>query len=226
MIIDFQYFQDKKKHVSAVVSLFLLSQVFLILSHGPLVHTLAAIILKSDLDIIENGAGKLLEEYSIVSKVESVAFAQPKENLETSLDRLNETQNEEVAAGIGSELVGIDATNKTSETESTENAAFSEPIASSSESKIAVRPDALDIGNPGESLNQIKNLNVTDEEKEQRLALESPLTSQQTFAEMQESLGNKPFLEAILNSLSCTENDYAALFSLCLLYALANNQVL
>jgi len=68
-------------------------------------------------------------------------------------------------------------------------------------------------------------LNVTDEEKEQRLALESPLMphqNQNTF----ESLAKKPFLGTITNFLLCTENDYAVLFTLWLLYALANNQVI
>lgn len=39
----------------------------------------------------------------------------------------------------------------------------------------------------------------------------------------QQSLANKPFLEMIINTLQCSENDYAALFALCLLYALGHN---
>lgn len=39
----------------------------------------------------------------------------------------------------------------------------------------------------------------------------------------QQSLANKPFLEMIVNTLQCSENDYAALFALCLLYALGHN---
>jgi len=70
-------------------------------------------------------------------------------------------------------------------------------------------------------LAEIKQLNVTDEEKEQRLALESPLMSHQN-QNIFESLTKKLFLETITNSLLCTENDYAALFALWLLYALAN----
>ena len=85
-------------------------------------------------------------------------------------------------------------------------------------------PEQQEINIPTEDLEEIKHLNVTDEEKEQRLALESPLTPH-AQKNVTESLSNKPFLETILNSLFCTENDYAALFALCLLYALANNQV-
>lgn len=39
----------------------------------------------------------------------------------------------------------------------------------------------------------------------------------------QQSLASKPFLEMIVNTLQCSENDYAALFALCLLYALGHN---
>lgn len=33
----------------------------------------------------------------------------------------------------------------------------------------------------------------------------------------------RPFLEAIFSSLDCNENDHAALFALCVLYALGYN---
>ncbi|XP_046413748.1 protein CLEC16A homolog isoform X2 [Neodiprion fabricii] len=219
-----QFFQtkEKKKHVSAVVSLFLLSQVFLIISHGPLVHTLAAIILKSDLDIIENGASKLLEEYTNVSAGDKIAFVQPQESLQKSLESLNETQSDEAVSEI--EFTAADTIEKTTECELTDNPPSVEPSTSSNMSKTLPRPEVLNIDISNDTPNKIKNLNVTDEEKEQRLALESPLTPQQSSSDVQESLANKPFLEAILNALSSTENDYAALFSLCLLYALANNQ--
>ncbi|XP_045478398.1 protein CLEC16A homolog isoform X3 [Harmonia axyridis] len=50
--------------VSCVVALFLLSQVFLILSHAPLVQTLAWIIFKTDRISYEQGVDKLLENYN------------------------------------------------------------------------------------------------------------------------------------------------------------------
>ena len=33
----------------------------------------------------------------------------------------------------------------------------------------------------------------------------------------------RPYLEAVFNALECTENDYEALFALCLLYAMGHN---
>lgn len=34
----------------------------------------------------------------------------------------------------------------------------------------------------------------------------------------------RPYLEAVFHALECTENDYEALFALCLLYAMGNNE--
>lgn len=48
--------------VSSVVALFLLSQVFLIISHPPLIRTLAWIILKTDKVLVTKGVDKLLEQ--------------------------------------------------------------------------------------------------------------------------------------------------------------------
>lgn len=60
------------------------------------------------------------------------------------------------------------------------------------------------------------NVNITDEEKE-RLVATSPTTTNMI------TVIDHPFLETIYEALDCTENDYAALFALCLLYAMSNN---
>jgi protein CLEC16A len=59
--------------VSSVVSLFLLSQVFLIITHVPLVHVLASIILTGDMDIFSQGASEKLALYRM-AQVSGVAF--------------------------------------------------------------------------------------------------------------------------------------------------------
>lgn len=60
---------------------------------------------------------------------------------------------------------------------------------------------------------KLEKCNITDEEKERLL---------------RRSLGNeescRPFLDMILNSLDCSENDYLALLALCLIYALSSNR--
>lgn len=148
--------------MSPVVALFLLSQVFLILSHAPLVSTSAWIILKADKSIFKKDSKQLFEEYM---KEEATIFNKKK---------LNERN---------------DLVQSTSET---------------LESKID-DPDVDKI----DLIEEQKN--ATDEEK---LLVTTPT----------ECGVNSPFLEAVLKALDCSENDYQALFSLSLLYALGNNK--
>ncbi|CAG9827519.1 unnamed protein product [Diabrotica balteata] len=140
--------------VSCVVALFLLSQVFLILSHSPLVQTLAWIILKTDRTVFENGVDKLLEYY----------------------ENIKERHNSEDEAS---------------------GSVPSDRESSSSKENI---------------LDEQTNTNVTDEEKQRMV---TPADGA--------GITNFPFLETVYDALDCTENDYAALFALSLLYAMANN---
>lgn len=142
--------------VSCIVALFLLSQVFLIISHPPLIHTLAWIILKTDKKMHEEGMDKLLEHYD----------KEVKESKEISNVNIKSTEE------------------------------------CSSNYNASCTTDVVD------------HKNITDEEK-QRLAT---IPTDISF------LKNTPFLETIFNAVDCGENDYTALFALCLLYALVNNK--
>ncbi|XP_072761031.1 protein CLEC16A homolog isoform X2 [Anoplolepis gracilipes] len=220
--------QDERKHVSVVVALFLLSQVFLIVSHGPLVHTLAVIMLMSDLETIQTGTNVVLEKLKdITSNKSAVSFTLSKETIAKSLETLNATQSiSEVPRNKESDIRNVKELAVSAIDESQE---FNHPSTSSEASAVNIPilvNTSLNRNIPHEEgLEELKQLNVTDEEKEQRLALESPLISHQSQGEnLLESLGKKPFLETIISSLLCAENDYAALFALCLLYALANNR--
>lgn len=135
--------------VSSVVALFLLSQVFLIITHAPLVRTLAWIILKADRSIFDKDSTQLHE---------SCSHAQ----------------------------VASIQTNTTTMTEQ--------------------HPDSDTPANIEEQKN------ATDEEK---LLVTTPTS---------ESICMSPFLEAVIKALDCSENDYTALFSLSILYALGNNK--
>lgn len=212
-----------------MVALFLLSQVFLIISHGPLVHTLAAVMLMSDLETIQIGANRVLEKFGDITSNKSVTFSPPKETLKKSMEALNETRStSEEFYNQESSMRNVKEAFKSAIDECQE---FNHPSTSFDNASTPVNTPvltntSLDTSIPSEEdLEEIKQLNVTDEEKEQRLALESPLMPHQSQNDIIESLTKKPFLETITNSLLCTENDYAALFALCLLYALANNQV-
>uniref|UniRef100_V9IE40 Protein CLEC16A n=1 Tax=Apis cerana TaxID=7461 RepID=V9IE40_APICE len=169
--------QEERKHVSIVVALFLLSQVFLIVSHGPLVHTLAAVMLLSDLETIQTGASKVLEMYGDISSDKPIAFSPPKESLEKSLENLSEslTISDELCEDENN-LERKDSENGSEEVLEINHASTSFDTASSGDMPILMSPEQQEISIPTEDLEEIKHLNVTDEEKEQRLALESPLT--------------------------------------------------
>ncbi|XP_034936174.1 protein CLEC16A homolog isoform X2 [Chelonus insularis] len=199
--------QDEKKHVSVVVSLFLLSQVFLIVSHGPLVRELASVILKSDSSVIQNCSSHPTDDsnhHSVLNK--SIVFAPPTESLEKSLENLSG-----ISEAHCSTVEDVISSNDSPPLSCTS----SDGMPESSDSD-AMRVDNLDA--------KIKHLNFTDEEKEQRLALESPPLSKKSQEILNAPIINRPFLDTIFNSLHCTENDYATLFALCLLYALISNQ--
>ncbi|XP_018047235.1 PREDICTED: protein CLEC16A isoform X2 [Atta colombica] len=219
--------QDERKHVSVVVALFLLSQVFLIVSHEPLVHTLATVMLMSDLETIQVGTNSVLEKFGDIISNKSVTFSLPKETLKKSWEILNEIRSTSKELQARESIRNIKEVVKNAIDELQE---FHHPSTSFDDASTPINTPVLTNTSLNtsisseEDLEEIKHeLNVTDEEKEQRLALESPLPHQ-SQNNLFESLTKKPFLETITNSLLCTENDYAALFALCLLYALANNQ--
>lgn len=72
-----------------MVALFLLSQVFLIISHAPLVQTLAWIILKTDRSVFEKGVDVLLQSYENERR-KSVVEEQQEEGECSSSDNLVE----------------------------------------------------------------------------------------------------------------------------------------
>lgn len=72
--------------VSSVISLFLLSLVFLVMTHSPLVHALAWIILNGDEGVFKEGATEILSNYTERREVVRLGFGEPTESLEEALD--------------------------------------------------------------------------------------------------------------------------------------------
>lgn len=62
-----------------------------------------------------------------------------------------------------------------------------------------------------------EHVNITDEEKQK-------LKRYSFVGGSGASDSNRPFLDMVLASMDCVENDYLALLALCLVYALANNK--
>jgi protein CLEC16A len=180
-IVDIDDVQEScdNPRVSSVVALFLLSLVFLVVTHGPLVHALAWVILNGDHSVFKEGAAEILNNYIDRREVVALGFGQPRESLEEALDS---------------------------------SSSINQDSSSSSTSSPRAR-QSTNVSTDASMSEEMEKVNITDEEKEK--ILESSLNLQKSC---------RPFLDMVLQSLDCTENDYLALLALCLLYALANNK--
>lgn len=82
--IDIQEMNNPR--VSPIVALYLLSLVFLVITHGPLVHALAWVILNADSKVFTEGAAEILNAYVDRREVVVPGFIEPRETLEKALD--------------------------------------------------------------------------------------------------------------------------------------------
>ncbi|XP_017922951.1 protein CLEC16A isoform X1 [Manacus vitellinus] len=212
--------QDKggeRPKISLQVSLYLLSQVFLIIHYAPLVNSLAEVILNGDLSVFSSKVEQDIQKNSAKSSIR--CFIKPTETLERSLEinkqkgkkRMQKRPNyknvgEEDEEERGSED-NQDDLDKTKGTE-----ASSKGIRTSSENEeiemvIMERCKLSEL-----SISTVTEQNTTDEEKS-AAASGSEITN-----------WNRPFLDMVYNALDCPEDDYYALFVLCLLYAMSHNK--
>ncbi|KAH8353873.1 hypothetical protein KR084_009923 [Drosophila pseudotakahashii] len=185
--IDIQEMHNPR--VSSIVALFLLSLVFLVVSHAPLVHALAWVILNGDHSVFKEGAAEILNSYVEHREVVVPGFGEPNESLEQALDTV--TGQSSASSYALSEDSGVES---------------SSPAATELDSQA----DAVEAA-------QTKLRNITDEEKQ--MLQKSSSSAKSDFTEMA-----KPFLDTVLHALDCTENDYLALLSLCLIYAMSHNR--
>ncbi|XP_035223512.1 protein CLEC16A-like isoform X3 [Stegodyphus dumicola] len=162
--------EEEKPRVSCIVSLFLLSQVFLIVSHRPLVQQLASVILNGEMSLF---------------------------------DPTNTSPCETASAPSGEVVNGP---------QSNSNEALPGDQQKGSES-------IDDYSNESSLEGLSEGSNITDEEK----VVAAKKSNQYEMMQKSFTLSNRPFLEAVFSALDCSENDHAALFSLCVLYALGHN---
>lgn len=187
-VVDIDIKEMNNPRVSSVVALFLLSLVFLVVTHRPLINALTWVILNADHTVFKEGASRILNAYIDNREVVALGFVQPVESLEEALE----------SSAASTSFVydqSVDDANSSSSTSTTNE------------------PQISDSPSPPTLSDEIEKVNITDEEKEKLLlnAYRTPEFS-------------RPFLDMVLSSLDCTENDYLALLALCLLYALANNK--
>ncbi|XP_052263692.1 protein CLEC16A-like isoform X3 [Dreissena polymorpha] len=202
--------QRGRKFVSSVVSLFLLSQVFLIIRHAPLVRQLAEIIFHGE---TETGPEDHTSESPRMLVREFIA---PNETLEETLDSSRGLRPR-------GHSVRVHEGNSTFYARSSvpgEIATGAWPVTPLAHELPAGRQDSEVFEDQ-----TLPSQNSTDEEKilstrNQSLRIGGGATASQGAF----SLDNRPYLEAIFHALECTENDYEALFALCLLYAMGHNE--
>ncbi|XP_039967154.1 protein CLEC16A homolog isoform X2 [Bactrocera tryoni] len=220
--VDIDIQEINNPRVSSIVALYLLSLVFLVITHAPLVHALAWVILNGDHSVFKEGAAEILNAYVEHRLTVVPGFGEPRESLEQALetvganstshsydtDNLHNTLEAPAATSSAREGARANAAESTSNTATTEEQCAESGMCGISVETASAAAQAV--------LNNAKLANITDEEKEKIQKLVQPARA---FNEL-----NRPFLEMVLSALDCTENDYLALLSLCLIYAMAYNR--
>ncbi|XP_015498496.1 protein CLEC16A isoform X4 [Parus major] len=212
--------QDKggeRPKISLQVSLYLLSQVFLIIHYAPLVNSLAEVILNGDLSVFSSKVEQDIQKNSAKSSIR--CFIKPTETLERSLEinkqkgkkRMQKRPNyknvgEEEEEERGSED-NQDDLDKSKSTEASSKGVRTSTENEEIEMVIMERCKLSEL-----SISAVTEQNTTDEEKS-AAASGSEITN-----------WNRPFLDMVYNALDCPEDDYYALFVLCLLYAMSHNK--
>nr|XP_006814698.1 PREDICTED: protein CLEC16A-like [Saccoglossus kowalevskii] len=183
--------KEDKPHIHSIVSLFLLSQVFLILSHNPLITRLADIIFNGEIDTLSGQSTDIGE-----GEMSRRGFVAPLETLVKSLE--------------SSKVSSL---------------------------KFSKRRPRYNDSSPDEAEEE-ENADNNQEEKEEEEEedddddvigdkVESKFDEHHIDVEMNDQqfcFISRPYWLAIINTLECSDSDYKALFSLCLLYALGTNE--
>ncbi|MBN3291849.1 CL16A protein, partial [Polypterus senegalus] len=201
--------------ISPQVSLYLLSQVFLIIHYEPLVNSLANVILNGDLSVFSQQSEQDVQKRLINSNVRR--FTKPAESLERSLEinrqrgkkRMPRRPNYKNVGEEDEEEKGPeDCPDDTEKAKVTDSSSKSNKTSGDTEEIEMVIMERCKMF----EMMGLTELNTTDEEKTAAAA---------AVAEAQRS---RPFLDMVYNALDCTADDYYALFVLCLLYAMSHSK--
>ncbi|XP_026180564.1 protein CLEC16A isoform X6 [Mastacembelus armatus] len=213
---------SEERKINPQVSLYLLSQVFLIIHYQPLVNALANVILNGDLSVFTTQTDIHSTHKNMSSAGGVRRFAKPPESLERSLElsrhrgrkrtqkrpnykNLGEEEDDERAGGGGGGgssgggglEEGWDDDSRGGEREGGREREKGKEIEMVVMEKCKV--------------SELTEQNITDEEK----------TAAATRTHAHRS---RPFLDMVYSALDCTNDDYHALFVLCLLYAVSHSK--
>ncbi|KAM9125027.1 protein CLEC16A isoform 2-T2 [Pangshura tecta] len=212
--------QDKggeRPKISLQVSLYLLSQVFLIIHYAPLVNSLTEVILNGDLSVFSSKVEQDIQRNSAKSSIR--CFIKPTETLERSLEinkhkgkkRLQKRPNYKNVGEEEEEERGLEDTQEDPDkAKGTEGSSKGiKPSGENEEIEMVImeRCKMSEL-----SISTVTEQNTTDEEKS-AAASGSEMTN-----------WSRPFLDMVYNAQDCAEDDYYALFVLCLLYAMSQNK--
>ncbi|XP_074866692.1 protein CLEC16A isoform X4 [Carettochelys insculpta] len=203
--------------ISLQVSLYLLSQVFLIIHYAPLVNSLAEVILNGDLSVFSSKVEQDIQRNPAKSSVR--CFIKPTETLERSLEinkqkgkkRLQKRPNYKNIGEEEEEEKGPEDTQEDPDKgKGTEGSSKGIKASAENEEIEMVIMERCKISEL--SMSAVTEQNTTDEEK----------SAAASGSEVMH--WSRPFLDMVYNALDCTEDDYYALFVLCLLYAMSQNK--
>lgn len=208
----------ERPKISLPVSLYLLSQVFLIIHHAPLVNSLADVILNGDLSEMYAKTEQAVQRSCAKPSIR--CFIKPTESLERSLEMNKHKGKRRVQKRPNYKNVGEeededkgpaeDAQEDAEKAKGTEGG--SKGMKTSGE-REEIEMVIMERGKLPElaSGTSMQEQNTTDEEKSAATGLESVQWS-------------RPFLDMVYHALDSADDDYHALFVLCLLYAMSHNK--
>ncbi|XP_016338130.1 protein CLEC16A-like isoform X3 [Sinocyclocheilus anshuiensis] len=189
--------QAEERKINPQVSLYLLSQVFLIIHYQPLVHSLADVILNGDLSVFTLQTEQSAHKSSSNARVRR--FTKPTESLERSLEMSRHRGKKRTQKRPNYKNVGEEEEEERGSEEGPE-----EEKEKAKEIEMVVMEKCR--------ISEVSTLteqNITDEEKS---------------AARSEGQKSRPFLDMLYNALDCDTEDYQALFVLCLLYAMSHSK--
>ncbi|XP_052050053.1 protein CLEC16A isoform X3 [Apodemus sylvaticus] len=193
----------ERPKISLPVSLYLLSQVFLIIHHAPLVNSLAEVILNGDLS--ETYAKPAQDVPRSSAKPSIRCFIKPTETLERSLEMNKHKGKKRMQKRPNYKNVGE---------EEDEERGSAEDAPEDAEKTKEIEMVVMKLGKlsaVAAAGTAVQEQNTTDEEK-----------SAATTSE--DAQWSRPFLDMVYHALDSPDEDYHALFVLCLLYAMSHNK--
>ncbi|XP_069859585.1 protein CLEC16A isoform X3 [Dipodomys merriami] len=209
----------ERPKISLPVSLYLLSQVFLIIHHAPLVNSLAEVILNGDLS--ETYAKPAQDIQRSSTKPSIRCFIKPTETLERSLEMNKHKGKRRVQKRPNYKNVGEE-----------EDEEKGPPEDGQEDSEKAKGTEGGSKGMKTSGEREEIEMVIMERSKLSELAASTSMQEQNTTDEEKSAAAtcsenvqwSRPFLDMVYHALDSPDDDYHALFVLCLLYAMSHNK--